>query len=222
MPLAPTEEYSLLLWRRLATQGLLHQFLNHEASAKGVEVVVLETAAPVVYQARALKAFAKGALVLVPFASADLVLFEDGAKLKRPRGLHPHLPWLCPCRAGAFEMGDVATFLAKSPLASNAVPASVASPFWAVLQAQEADHANMAVSALNMTLPSTSFVLEAPSGSAAKATAKGKAKKAKATPLSFVAPVFVNTRDVARGEVLVFDGDLSFILAAGEAEEDAE
>ena len=216
VPNTPADEYPQLLWRRLATQGLLHMHMNHKASADGAEVVVLEEAAPVVYQARALKAFAKGALVLVPLASADLLAFEDGAKLKRPRSLHPHLPFVCACRAGAFELDDSAVFLAKSPLASAAVPATVASPFWAVLQAKAPEHANMEVSTLTMESPSTSFVLE-PSG---KAAAKGRAKKPKNTPLTLVVPVFVNCRDVERGEVLVFKGDLSVVLSASEAPED--
>ena len=213
VPLAPTEPYPALLWRRLAQQGLLHTFLHHEVSAKGVEVVVLEAAAPVVYQARALKAFEQGALVLVPLASADLAVFEDGPKLKRPRTLHPHLPWVCPCVAGACALGDTAAFWAKSPLASASVPASVASPFWAVLEAQEPEHANMEVCTLSLTSSGTTFELDAPS---AKAAAKGRAKKPKPTPLTFVVPAFVNTRSVARGEVLVYNGDLSAVLAAAE------
>ena len=150
---------------------------------------------------------------MVPLASADLAVFEDGPKLKRPRTLHPHLPWVCPCLAGAFDLGDTATFLAKSPLASASVPASVASPFWAVLEAQKPEHANMEVCTLSMTSSSTSFELDAPSG---KAAAKGRAKKPKPTPLTFVVPAFVNTRSVARGEVLVYKGDLTAVLAAAE------
>ena len=57
----------LALWRLLAQQGLLQMFLKHKNCAQGVEVCLVEAAAPIVFQARALKDFAEGQLVLVPY-----------------------------------------------------------------------------------------------------------------------------------------------------------
>ena len=39
--------------------------------------------------------------------------------MKRPKSLHPHLPFLVACTAGAFDLEDTARFLIKSPLASG-------------------------------------------------------------------------------------------------------
>ena len=39
--------------------------------------------------------------------------------MKRPKSLHPHLPFLVTCTAGAFDLEDTAKFLIKSPLASG-------------------------------------------------------------------------------------------------------
>ena len=110
------------LWRRLAHQGLLHGHLKHKGSADNVEVQVLEASDPIVYQARAVKAFAPGQLVLVPFASAEPTAFGDAAKWKRPRTLHPHLPFVVALEAGAHELGDQSCFMLKSPLASSSAP----------------------------------------------------------------------------------------------------
>ena len=68
----------LALWRLLAQQGLLQMFLKHKICAQGVEVCLVEAAAPIVFQARALKDFAEGQLVLVPYV-------EGGAPRVRRR-----------------------------------------------------------------------------------------------------------------------------------------
>ena len=39
--------------------------------------------------------------------------------MKRPKSLHPHLPFLVTCTAGAFDLEDTARLLIKSPLASG-------------------------------------------------------------------------------------------------------
>ena len=133
LPAMSSDKCSAMLWKSLAQQGLTQMFLKHKHDALSVEVSVLEASAPVVYQARALKDFAIGALVLVPYTEATLIDFGDGAKAKRPKSLHPHLPFLITCVAGAFEMDDTAQFLIKSPLASVAgVPPQAPTPFWAV------------------------------------------------------------------------------------------
>ena len=211
------EAYPRLLWRRLAQQGLVQILMKHKASATGVEVSVLEASEPLVYQARALKAFPAGNLVLAPFVSTELVDFSDGAKLKRPKTLHPHLPFAVECQAGAFELDDTASFFLKSPLASGAaIPQKLACPFWAVLQAQAASDANMKVVPLRTAWPSTTFALGGP-----EAPTKGRGKRAKPTPLTVAVPALVNTKAVARGEVLVFTGSLTLDPPA-EGDEEAD
>ena len=197
-----------LLWRRLATQGLTQIFMKTKAGAEGVEVQVLEASAPVVFQARALKKFEAKKLVLAPYVSTGLVDFADGAKLKRPKAMHPHLPFAVECLAGSLDLNDTARFFLKSPLSAPGVPATVASAFWAVLKAQEDEHANMEVRVFTVTAENTTFEVQG----------EPKArKKPKATPLVVQVPVLINTKAIERGEVLVFTGDMAL---KGDAEEE--
>ena len=140
--------------------------------------------------------------------------------MKRPRALHPHLPWLCAVKAGAPELEDTATFLVRSSLGA-AVPATVASPFWAVPQAQKPEDANMSVTTVRMVVPSTTFAVDTPAWAspAAKAAVKANrvaAKRQKGLSLAVVAPALINTCSVDRGDVLVYSGDLSAAVAADE------
>ena len=197
-----------LLWRRLAAQGLLHMRLKHRASAGGVEVQVFEASSPLVYQARALKAFAARELVLVPFVSMEFVAFADAAKLKRPKTMHPHLPFAVEILAGAPEVQDTARYFLKSPLAVPAIPQALASAFWAVLKAQEEAHANMEVTVLTMTAKDLAFELEGEK--------PDRRKRAKPTPLVLQVPVLINHKKIERSEVLVFKGETALPLAPEE------
>ena len=87
--------------------------------------------------------------------------FAHGAKLKRPQGLHPHLPFLVACTAGAFDLEDTAKVLIKSPLASGQSQLEQApAPFWAALQAQSDQHGNVGAKTFRMTLEGTIFTFE--------------------------------------------------------------
>ena len=166
-----------------------------------------------VFQARTKADFKPGELVLVPYVSTALVDFEDTAKLRRPKAMHPHLPFVVACDAGAVELADTARFFMKSPLAAGP-PEQVAAPLWAVPQAPEGneDDANMKVSALSLTLPETQFSIDG-------ASARAKGKKPKPTPLTVTLPVFVSTKDVLRGTAFVFSGSLSLDPEEKEEEE---
>ena len=204
-----------VLWRRLAQQGLTHGHIKNKASADRVEVHVLEASDPIVYQARALKAFSPGQLVLVPFASAEPTALADAAKWKRPRTLHPHLPFMVALEAGAPDIGDKSRFMVKSPLASSSgVPASAPPPFWAVLQAQEEAHANMEVSTMKIVYSGVDIAL---------AGAPKQAKKASKPPsLQVDVPVLTNAKALQRGEVLVFAGSPDRFGSLPKEEDDNE
>jgi len=146
--------------------------------------------------------------------TTELLAFEDGAKLKRPRTLHPHLPFVVVCEAGAQDIDDTARFLVKSPLASaSPVPKESVSPFWAVLQEQREGDANMEVTRAAMKSASTGFSL----GGEDDEPRKRGPKAVKPTPLVMEVPAFRNTKVVTRGEVLVFSGSL--LLQEASAEE---
>ena len=68
------------------------------------------------------KDYGIGCLVLIPFTAADLAPFEEGAKLKRPKSLHPHLPFAAEVEAGTFSLDDARKFFAKSPLSKRRRP----------------------------------------------------------------------------------------------------
>ena len=55
-------------------------FLNHNICAQGVEVCLVEAAAPIVFQARALKDFAEGQLVLVPYVEGGSTSSQTGQR----------------------------------------------------------------------------------------------------------------------------------------------
>ena len=189
-----------LLWQRLAQQGLLQLHMKQKLSADGVSVQVLEAAEPVVYQASALKTFGAGELMLVPFMAGELVAFEDGSKLKRPKTLHPHLPFLVACQAGVVDADDYGRFLVKSPLASASIPKVAPSPFWGVLESQSPEDTNMKVSTFRMVLQTPDFMMD---GKAMKARGK-QAVKPKAVYVDV--PALVNIIQVERGTVLTFSG----------------
>lgn len=173
--------------------------MKHKCSAQGVEVCVVEAAEPIVFQARALKDFDVGQLVLVPYSEAGLHDFACGDKLKRPKSLHPHLPFLVPCTAGAFDLDDTARFLIKSPLAlCRTLPEQALAPFWAALEAQEAQHAHMRRSTFRMTVGATTFAHEQ------EMPSKRRKKPDTAPPLAVAVPVLVNTKVIQRGDPLVF------------------
>ena len=168
---------------------------------------MLEASEPVIFQARVLKNKKVGELVFVPFG--DVQFLSEGEKWKAPKSLHPMLPFTATCSAGAPELKDEAQFLIKSPLAGKlpAQPEPVP-PYWAVLcvkaaaKPQEASEANMAQVMLKIEHPMPEFELRG--RAVPKPKAKGRAaKKARTTMLSFKVAVFVNTKDVQRGEVLV-------------------
>ena len=190
-----------VLWRRLAHQGLVHAHMKQKPSVENVEVTVLEAADPVVYQVRALKAFAPGELVMVPYTPAEPAPFEDGAKWKRPRTLHPHLPFVIAFEAGAPSIDDSARFLLKSPLATaSTIPSVAPAPFWAVLLAQQEGHANLEVTTTHVTCAAPEIVVDG----AAPEPKKGRGKKAvKPAPLVVRIPALTNTTSLQRGEVLV-------------------
>ena len=192
------------LWKRVALQGLLQLYMKFKVVAQNVEVTVLETASPIVYQARAMKAFTVGELVLVPFVSTELIDFSEAAKLKRPKSLHVHLPFVVTCESGSFELDDTAKFFMKSPLASASIPKAVPAPFWAVPQTPDGQEAsaNMQVQALRVKTPPPTFSLDGESS-------KGKGKRAKQTPLVVEVPALVNTKAIASNQVLVFSGSLT-------------
>ena len=198
----PWGNYGKELWRRFAQQGLLQMHLKHKASASAVEVSVLEASEPIVFQARALQAMPQGSLVLIPYVSAELLDFAEGSKLKRPRALHPHLPFSVPCQAGVPDMGDVARFLAKSPLASGpAIPASAPAPFWAVLEAQAEEDANMESTTFELATSLPTFVLND--------GAKKRGKKDHPAAMKVIVPAMANIKPLQRCEVLVFRGSLA-------------
>ena len=206
---APWTSMAGVMWQRLVSHGFVHVCLKHKLSSLSVEVHVLEASDPVVYQARALAKVAVGELVLVPFVSAEMTPFVEGTKWKRPRTLHPHLPFAVVCSGAAPTYEEYHHFLAKSPLASaSSVPASAPAPFWAALQAQSPEHANLKIVNVVMTIPSTAVHLEQEVAAAKKAK---KAKAEKAMPLEVRVPALVNTRPIERGEVLIFDGESDLI-----------
>ena len=193
-----------LLWLRLAQQGLLQMHIQQKASADMVEVSVLEASEPVVYQARALQDVSLGQLILVPFVEPEPALLEDTAKWRRPKTLHPHLPFVAGLRAGAPSVDDTTRFMLKSPLASATLPVVAPAPFWATLAAQKDADANMKSSTMNIEFAPTEITI-AGEKALAKGRGKGK-KKGKAPPLRVDIPVLVNRKDIQRGEVLVFQG----------------
>ena len=207
----PLAEWTERLWRRVAEQGLMHMLLKYKQCAEAVEVQVLEASAPIVFQARALKPFKPKELVLTPCTPAELMSFSDGGKLKRPKTLHPHLPFAVECLAGALEVEDTSRFFLKSPLASAAIPDKIASPFWAVLQAQNEAHANMVVSVCTFTVPSFSFSVEG------EPKPRAGAKRPRPMPLTVQVPALTNSKPLVREEVLVFTGSLA--LPAEEEDE---
>ena len=78
------------LWKLLVQQGIQQIWLKYRCCAQGVDVCLLEAADPIVFQARALKDFDEGELVLVPHSEDGVLDFAEGKKMRRPRSLHPH------------------------------------------------------------------------------------------------------------------------------------
>ena len=117
---------SALLWLRLVQQGLLTLHIRKKASADMVEVSVLAAADPVVYQARTLSSFGVGHLTLVPFVDVAPTPRKDMEKWRRPKTLHPHLPFMATFLGGAPSLEDGSCFGVRSPLASAASPPSSA------------------------------------------------------------------------------------------------
>ena len=197
-----------LVWQALAEQGLRQMHLRHKLVAKDVEVSVLEASAPLVYQARALRDFAEGTLILIPFTT-ELIPFAAGERLKRPKSLHPHLPFAVSCKAGCLEIGDVSRFLLRSPLASaSGLPTVAPAAFWAALATDRPEDANMKVVTYNMAVEETTFTLDGESADGPAA----KRRRTKGTPKSpnvaALVPALVNKKVVKRGTVLVHNGDI--------------
>lgn len=190
-------------WIRLAAHGLMQAHVLHQDGVDGINVLTCEASAPQVYQARALKDFDVGCLVLIPFIAGDLVPFEEGAKLKHPKGLHPHLPYVAEVEAGAFSLDDTHKFFVKSPLSKPPKVPVAPSSFWAVSLAQEPGDENMAETTMDLVFNSMDVKPQYPRGAAPKGAAKQKAKKAKTTPLSVRISVYVNIKRIDRGTVLV-------------------
>ena len=222
LPRMPWQPLPGLVWKALARMVLGQLHIRHKLVAADIEVSVLEASSPHVFQARPLRDFAAGALVLVPFISEEPIPFAEGARLKRPQTLHPHLPFVVGCKAGAFELGDVNRFLLKSPLGSGAgLPEEAPAPFWAALATERAGDANMKVVTYRTTLPGASFSHdgEEPEAPAKRRKTKGGAT-AKAPALQVRVPALVNTQAVKRGTVLVVHG--GFDLPADEDGDDLE
>ena len=119
--------------------------------------------------------------------------------MNRSKSLHPHLPFLVTCTAGAFDLEDTARFLIKSPLASGpSLLEQAPAPFWAALQAQSDQHGNMGAKTFRMTLEGTIFTFEG------EREAKRRKNADIAPALAVAVPTLVNTRAIQRGEVLVF------------------
>ena len=200
----PWDGRSALLWLRLVQQGLLHLHMRKKASADMVEVSVLEAADPVVYQARTLSAVGVGHLTLIPFVDVAPSPLQDIEKWRRPKTLHPHLPFMATFLGGAPSLEDGARFGVKSPLASAASPPSVApAPFWAALAAQAETDANLQVTTCSVAFSPDLGSCDVP----AKGRGRGKKRAANAAPVLQVdIPVLTNFKPLERGEVLVFKG----------------
>lgn len=187
------------LWRLLAQQRLSQMFAKQKLCAQSVEVCVVEASEPIVFQARALKDFDLNQLVLVPYTEAELHPIADGDKVKRPKSLHPHLPFLVTCTAGAFDLDDTTHFLIKSPLAScRTLPEQAPAPFWAALEAQASTHPNVRATTFRMTVGGATFALEQ------EPPAKRGRKSDTAPSLSVAVPVLVNMKAIQHGSVLVY------------------
>ena len=211
-----------LVWKALAQMVLGQLHLRHNLVARDVEVSVLEASSPHVFQARPLRDFAAGALVLVPFTSEEPIPFADGARLKRPAALHPHLPFVVSCKAGAVELAEECRFLLRSPLGSGSgLPAEAPAPFWAALATERAGDANMQVVPYRTRFTGTTFSLCGgdPEAPAKRRKTKGAAL-AKPPTLEVVVPALVNTKAMKRGEVVVVHG--GFDLPDDEELEDLE
>jgi len=194
-----------LTWERLAAHGLLQAYLLHGGTNAHVDVLFCQASDPHVYQARALKPFEVGSLVLVPFSSS-LTLLSDAAKLNHPKSLHPHLPFTVTVEAGCFDLEDTAKFVVKSPLLdkklSHAPPA-----FWAVCRAQQPDDANMTqeTARIKMFTPRCE-IPELDVRKPAKKRAKKDEKKNDPDgkhELVVEVPVYINSKALTRGDALV-------------------
>ena len=112
--------------------------------------------------------------------------------MKRPKSLHPHLPFLVTCRAGAFDLEDTARFLIKSPLAScPSLLERAPAPFWAALQAQSDQHGNVGAKTFRMTLEGTSFAFDG------EREAKRRKKADAAPALAVAVPTLVKVKERA-------------------------
>ena len=114
MDVAPTTP---AMWKALAVQGMAQMLLRHGPATAHIQVHVMPASNPRVYQARALKDFGPGELVLTPFRADVPMDLKDGLKIKKaPASLHPCLPFLVRIEAGSFGLQDTSVFFRKVAL----------------------------------------------------------------------------------------------------------
>ena len=174
-----------------------------------------------VWQTRCVKKCAPEKLILVPWAD-DLsraaraaaspdnsAAAADAAKdktagaekdRKRPKALHPYLPWrvMCVVDYGSVNGNqDKDVFQVQSPLASKQYGGLSPAPFWCVLASKDAEKVNMEKRQCILTLPKPTVSVDD--------IRLAKKKKAQVATITF--PVFVNKKPLHDGDVLVADAD---------------
>jgi len=187
----PWSAYGQELWRRVASQVLLHSHVMAQQSVDAVEVMASDSSCPVLWQARALKDVEVRSLVLVPYTKGSWIPFEDGEKLKHPASLHPALPFTSVCEVGAEKLGDSMKLILRSPLVGGKIGSEAPAPFWCAL-AGDMQHANMKFEECSVTTATPTMKV------------KGGAKlRQKSTSLVMTFKVLTNSKPLKRGECLV-------------------
>ena len=121
-------------------------------------------------------------------------------KEKRPKALHPYLPWRVACEVGygcGSEQSDVVVVHMHSPLASKVAGGESPAAFWGVLASKEAKRINMELRQCTIAVPRLTASIE-------KMPAK---KKRKAMSVQVKFWTFVNSKVLEEGDVLVADAD---------------
>ena len=127
---------------------------------------------------------------------------------KRPKALHPYLPWRVVCKVGYGSANggkDDEVFQVQSPLTSKQDGGQSPAPFWGVLASKDAKKVNMEVRRCTLTMPRLTTSVDD--------VRPEKKKKAMVVNIAF--SIFVNTKPLQEGDVLVADADE--IRAAGAA-----
>ena len=194
VPREPWEQLAPELWRRMASETLLHVYAMTSDSVDKVQVVRAESAIPQVWQARALANIAPKKLILVPWVkSAPAEVDADEPAPKRPKDLHPALPDHEVMRVEAKGCTDAPRFLLRSPLGGK-IGTCAPAPFWCVLSRPEPHLANMEYRDCTAEVVAPTCSLES--------LKKGEGLKLPKVKVQLTIRALINNCNIQRGDVL--------------------